>query len=114
MIDEKEAADLQNAAKELAELVKSTGRTARVFGVTPPVRKIMHTELNNDERVKNTSEGFGMFRHLLLHPVKEQRQEAPKEEPRAEAPVEEPAPEQPEEDYEELDEGDLEEIVEEA
>ncbi len=118
MIDEKEAADLQNAATELAELVKNTGRTARLFGVTPPVRKIMHTELNNDEGVKNTSEGFGMFRHLLLRPVKEQREEPPAEEAHAEAPAEEPAPapepEPAEEVIEELDEGDLEEIVEEA
>ena len=116
MIDEKEAADLQNAAQELAELIAKTGRTARLFGVTPPVRKIMHTELNEDDRVKNSSEGYGMFRHLLLRPAELQKAapaEEPEEAPAEEAVAEEPATEEPAEELaEELDEEVLEEIEE--
>lgn len=66
MIEEKEAAQVEEAAKNLAGYVSDTGRSVRVFGATPPVRKIMHTAVNDDTGINNQSSGFGMFRHIVF------------------------------------------------
>ena len=78
MIEEKEAAKVESAAKSLAGYVTQTGRAVRVFGAIPPVRKIMHTVVNDDEGIDNQSSGFGMFRHLVFN------QSAPTEAPATE------------------------------
>ena len=67
MIEEKEAAQVEEAAKALAGYVSETGRSVRVFGATPPVRKIMHTAVNDQGEIDNQSSGFGMFRHLVFN-----------------------------------------------
>ena len=80
MIEEEEAARIQAAAEELGQLVSETGRAARIFGATPPVRKVMHTALNEDDGVDNASAGFGMFRHVVLRPQAGQIEPAGEEE----------------------------------
>jgi len=67
MIEEKEAEQVGNAARNLANYVNETGRSVRVFGAPPPVRKIMHTVVNDDEGINNQSSGFGMFRHIVFN-----------------------------------------------
>jgi len=67
MFEEKEAAQVENAARNLANYVNITGRSVRVFGAIPPVRKIMHTVVNDDEGINNQSSGFGMFRHIVFN-----------------------------------------------
>jgi predicted RNA-binding protein Jag len=78
MIDEEQCKSLEEAANRLAEYVEQTGRKVRVLGAAPPTRKVMHTALNDRDSVENTSEGFGMFRHLIVQPVGEKiEEEAP-------------------------------------
>jgi len=69
MFEEKEATQVENAARNLANYVNETGRSVRVFGAIPPVRKIMHTAVNDDEGINNQSSGFGMFRHLVFNHI---------------------------------------------
>ena len=77
MIEEEQSNNLEKAAESLAQYVEKTGRKVRVLGASPPVRKIMHTSLNERESVDNTSHGFGIFRHILVQPATEK---APEEE----------------------------------
>jgi len=64
--DETQTEVYENAARELAGFVDKTGRSVRVLGVSPPERKLIHTELNESSDVENTSEGFGLFRYVRL------------------------------------------------
>ncbi len=79
--DESQTEAFEGAARRLAEFVAQTGRSARVLGVSPPERKVMHTALNDAEQVDNTSEGFGLFRHVKLEPKKEEEAVAEPEAP---------------------------------
>ena len=70
--DESKTEVFEQAARELAGYVAKTGRSVRVLGVSPPERKVMHTALNDADDVDNTSEGFGVFRHVKLTPKAEE------------------------------------------
>jgi len=70
--DESQTEVFEQAARDLAGYVAKTGRSVRVLGVSPPERKVMHTALNDTDDVENTSEGFGLFRHVKLTPKSEE------------------------------------------
>ena len=84
MIEEEQSKNLESAAERLAEYVENTGRKVRILGATPPVRKIMHTALNERESVENISHGFGIFRHLMIQPAGEKTEVAAPPEPATE------------------------------
>ena len=84
MIEEEQSKNLESAAERLAEYVENTGRKVRILGATPPVRKIMHTALNERESVENISHGFGIFRHLMIQPAREKTEDAAPPEPATE------------------------------
>ena len=79
MIEGKEATEVEEAARDLANFVSETGRSVRVFGAIPPVRKIMHTTVNEDDTIQNQSSGFGMFRHLVFNAAQPENTTEPAE-----------------------------------
>lgn len=64
---ERRAEELKARALELAELVKTDGKTQAIPALNPSERRVVHMVLQEDKGVRSRSVGEGLFKKVLIY-----------------------------------------------
>jgi spoIIIJ-associated protein len=64
---ERRAEELKVRAVELAELVKTDGKTQAIPALNPSERRVVHMVLQEDKGVRSRSVGEGLFKKVLIY-----------------------------------------------
>lgn len=64
---ERRAEELKVRALELAELVKTDGKTQAIPALNPSERRVVHMVLQEDKGVRSRSVGEGLFKKVLIY-----------------------------------------------
>ena len=64
---ERRVEELQQKAVELADKVKSDGKTQAIPALNPSERRVVHVTLQDDKAVRSRSVGDGLFKKVLIY-----------------------------------------------
>ncbi len=64
---EKRLVDLKSKALELAETVKTDGKTQVIPALSPSERRVVHMSLQDDKEIRSRSVGDGLFKKILIY-----------------------------------------------
>jgi len=64
---EQRAEELKRRALELAEQVKTTGKTLAIPALNPSERRVVHMILQEDKAIRSRSVGEGLFKKVLIY-----------------------------------------------
>ncbi len=64
---EKRLDELQDRARELAELVKVDGKTQVIAALNPSERRVVHMVLQEDKEIRSRSVGDGLFKKIFIY-----------------------------------------------
>jgi len=64
---EQRAEDLKKRALELAEQVKTEGKTLAIPALNPSERRVVHMVLQEDKTIRSRSVGEGLFKKVLIY-----------------------------------------------
>lgn len=64
---EKRLANLKEQAAQLAENVKSDGKTQVIPALSPSERRVIHMSLQEDKEIRSRSVGDGLFKKILIY-----------------------------------------------
>jgi spoIIIJ-associated protein len=64
---EKRLAELKIRALELAEKVKTDGKTQVIAALSPSERRVIHMSLQDDKEIRSRSVGDGLFKKILIY-----------------------------------------------
>lgn len=64
---ENRLAKLKEQAAELAENVKSDGKTQVIAALSPSERRVIHMSLQEDKEIRSRSVGDGLFKKILIY-----------------------------------------------
>ncbi len=64
---EKRLANLKEQAAQLAENVKSDGKTQVIAALSPSERRVIHMSLQEDKEIRSRSVGDGLFKKILIY-----------------------------------------------
>jgi spoIIIJ-associated protein len=64
---EKRLTNLKEQAAQLAENVKSDGKTQVIAALSPSERRVIHMSLQEDKEIRSRSVGDGLFKKILIY-----------------------------------------------
>jgi len=64
---ERRAEELKERARQLAEEVKTSGKTQAIAALNPAERRIVHMILQEDKAIRSRSVGDGLFKKVLIY-----------------------------------------------
>ncbi|MBC8207596.1 MAG: Jag N-terminal domain-containing protein [Desulfobulbaceae bacterium] len=64
---EKRLDELQDRARELAQLVKADGKTQIIPALNPSERRVVHLVLQEDKEIRSRSVGDGLFKKIFIY-----------------------------------------------
>ena len=64
---EKRLANLKEQAAQLAENVKTDGKTQVIAALSPSERRVIHMSLQEDKEIRSRSVGDGLFKKILIY-----------------------------------------------
>jgi spoIIIJ-associated protein len=64
---EKRLTNLKEQAVQLAESVKSDGKTQVIAALSPSERRVIHMSLQEDKEIRSRSVGDGLFKKILIY-----------------------------------------------
>jgi len=64
---QRRAEELKERARQLAEEVKTTGKTQAIAALNPAERRVVHMILQEDKAIRSRSVGDGLFKKVLIY-----------------------------------------------